>query len=321
MKARQLLALPLLLASLVLVGACGDESKGSDPAPATGAAGAIKRNPANASTSITVGSKNFTEQRVLGELFAQALGAAGYKVQTRLDLGNEKRAVSALKRGTIDAYPEYTGTALLSLCGVAARKVPKDPTAAFEDTRACFAKMGFTAFPPTPFTSSNEVAVTGATARRLKLRNISDLKAHDQDLILYGTPECRQRTDCLRGLRDVYGLHFRRFAGVDPVERHDVLKRRQDAVSIVYTTDPQNKREDIALLEDDKGMFPPYNSTFVARDVTVSKAGPDLPRIIERVQVGLTDEVMQELNARVDLDEQTPRDVALGYLRESGLIR
>ncbi len=138
--------------------------------------------------------------------------------------------------------------------------------------------------------------------------------------MFYGTPECQVRTDCLRGLRRIYGIRFRRFAGVDPVERHDVLRRRDDAVSIVYATDPQNKRANIVLLDDDRGMFPPYNSTFVLRDDVARAAGPALGRTIEQVQLGLTDEVMRELNARVELDRESPRAVARSYLRESGLV-
>jgi osmoprotectant transport system substrate-binding protein len=91
-------------------------------------------------------------------------------------------------------------------------------------------------------------------------------------------------------------------------------------VSIVFTTDPQNKREGFVLLEDDKGMFPPYNSTLVVRNDVIEKAGPDLESTVELVNEGLTDEVMQELNARVDLDKEAPKDVAAAYLEETGLL-
>ncbi|HMJ95725.1 MAG TPA: glycine betaine ABC transporter substrate-binding protein, partial [Thermoleophilaceae bacterium] len=107
---------------------------------------------------------------------------------------------------------------------------------------------------------------------------------------------------------------------VDIALRHDVLKKGQADVSIVFTTDPQNKREGFVLLEDDKGMFPPYNSTLVVRNDVVKKAGPDFAKTVEMVNKGLTDEVMQELNARVDLDKSTPKDVAGQYLKESGLV-
>ena len=257
---------------------------------------------------------------MLGEIYAQALEAAGYKVKKSLDLGDEKTAQKALKQGEIDGYPEYTGTALLSLCDVSTDDIPKDPAVAFDETKSCFAKDGLTAYPPTPFTSSNEVAVTQETAERLKLQQISDLKGPDKDLTLYGSPECRERTDCLLGLQQTYGLDFKKFTPVDIALRHEVLKRGDDIVSIVFTTDPQNKRENLVLLEDDKGMFPPYNSTFVVRDEVAEKAGEDLPKVIEQVQAGLTDEVMQELNARVDLDKESATAVATAYLTESNLL-
>ena len=91
-------------------------------------------------------------------------------------------------------------------------------------------------------------------------------------------------------------------------------------MSIVFTTDPQIKRKDFVLLEDDKGMFPPYNSTLVVRDDVLKKAGPDFDATVALATKGLTDEVMQELNARVDLDKETPEAVAGQYLEETGLV-
>jgi osmoprotectant transport system substrate-binding protein len=316
----------LLLTALVL-GACGsdDDDEGGDggasaPAEEAPAAG-IQANDQNASTKLTIGSKNFTEQKVLGEIYAQALSAAGYDVATELNLGDEKTALKALEQGEISAYPEYTGTALLSFFGVAADKLPKEESAAFDQAKQGFAEKNLTALPPTPFVSSNEVAVTKETADELGLAKISDLEGKSQDLTMYGSPECRQRLDCLLGLQQVYGLKFKKFVPVDLALRHEVLSKGQADVSVVFTTDPQNKREGFVLLEDDKGMFPPYNSTLVVRDDIVEQAGPDLTKVVEQVNEGLTDEVMQELNARVDLDKETPEAVAGDYLSESGLIQ
>ncbi len=327
MKHRRLFALLSLFACMLALTACGDDGDEGDgggsqaPAETTpAAADQIRRDPANGKVTITVGSKNFTEQKVLGEIYAAGLEAAGFKVEKELNLGDEKTAQRALKQGEIDGYPEYTGTALLSLCGVKTDDVPKDPMQAFEDAKACFARDGLTAFPPTPFTSSNEVGVKREVASELGLSKISDLAKVDQDFTLYGAPECRQRTDCLLGLRQVYSLRFKRFTPVDIDLRHQVLERGSRVASIVFTTDPQNKRENIVLLEDDKGMFPPYNSTFVVRDEVAQQAGPDLAKVVEQIQQGLTDEVMQELNARVDLDKETPNQVAQAYLQEAGLI-
>jgi osmoprotectant transport system substrate-binding protein len=323
-RQRWLILLALLVAALAVAG-CGDDDDddggggGSDTASQEQGAG-IQSNDANSNVKLTIGSKNFTEQKVLGEIYAQALAAAGYDVSTELNLGDEQTALKALKQGEISAYPEYTGTALLSFFGVKADALPNDEQKAYEQAKFAFAKDGLVALPPTPFVSSNEVAVTEETATEQGLEKISDLEGKSQDLTLYGTPECRQRLDCLLGLQEVYGLKFRKFVPVDIALRHEVLTKGQADVSIVFTTDPQIKREGFVLLEDDKGMFPPYNSTLVVRQDVVDEAGPDLEKVVAQVNEGLTDEVMQELNARVDLDKETPQDVAGQYLEESGLV-
>jgi osmoprotectant transport system substrate-binding protein len=267
-----------------------------------------------------VGSKNFTEQKVLGEVYAQALAAAGYKVRKELNLGDQDIALKALKSGEISAYPEYTGTALLSFLGVKAGDLPSSEPKAYEQVRTGMAKQGITALPPTPFTSSNEVGLTQETAEKNGLRKISDLEGKSEQLTLYGSPECRTRSDCLLGLQDVYGLEFEKFTPVNLDQRHAVLESGQADLSIVFTTDPQIKRNRLVLLEDDKGMFPPYNSTFLVRDDVAEKAGPDLRATVEKVNENLTAEVMQELNARVDLDKDTPAEAATAYLKQFKLV-
>jgi osmoprotectant transport system substrate-binding protein len=208
-------ALAAALAALtLLVAACGGddepESTGSAATPtATETAadtGQITKNDANSAISLKIGSKNFTEQKVLGEIYAQGLAAAGYNTSTDLNLGDQDTALAALKGGQIDAYPEYTGTALTAFFKKDAADLPKDPQAAYEQLKGLFEKDGITAFPPTPFTSSNEVAVTAETAEKYGLKNISDLSKVADQLTLYGTPECRKRLDCLLGLQEVYGL-------------------------------------------------------------------------------------------------------------------
>jgi osmoprotectant transport system substrate-binding protein len=320
---RLLFALLLLACSAVLFAACGDDDDDEQPAATQQPAqseGQIQRDEANAQVQLTIGSKNFTEQKVLGEIYAQGLEAAGYTVSKDLNLGDEQTALAAVKGGEIDAYPEYTGTALLSFFGKQADELPDDPQAAYEEARAGFEADGLIAFPPTPFTSSNEVAVTQETADELALETISDLEGKSQDLTLFGSPECRQRLDCLLGLQEVYGLEFQKFTPVDIAQRHEVLSSGRADVSIVFTTDPQITREDEVLLEDDKGMFPPYNSTLVMRQEVADEAGPDLEQTITLLQEQLTDENMQELNARVDLDKKDPATVAQEYLTETGLI-
>ena len=311
-------ALLSLLAAGAVITACGGSEEERPGTPAQ--EGAIARVKANTKHTLTIGSKNFTEQRVLAELYAQGLEAAGFRIRRRLGVGDERAARAALLDGTIDGYPEYTGTALLSLCGVAPEDIRKDAFEAFEDARDCLARDDLTAYPPTPFTSSNEVGVTRRTAARHRLAKISDLERVQGRFTLFGAKECRRRLDCLRGLQQVYGLRFRRFRVVDISRRHEVLKRGGDVASIVFTTDPQVRREGLVLLEDDRGMFPPYNSTFVVRDDVAERVGDGLSTVLAAVQRSLTDSVMQELNARVDLDNEAPEEVAGTYLREAGLV-
>jgi osmoprotectant transport system substrate-binding protein len=324
---RWLMLLMLLVASLALA-ACGDDDDDDGGGGGGGAAtqeesggSGIQSDEANAGTTITVGSKNFTEQKVLGEIYAQAFEAAGYTVEKQLNLGDEKTALAALEGGEIDAYPEYTGTALLSFFGVQADKLPKDPEQAYQQAREGFAEKNLTAFEPTPFTSSNEVAVTQETAEENNLTTISDLESVAGEFTMYGSPECRQRLDCLLGLQEVYGLEFQRFVPVDIALRHEVLTKGQADVSIVFTTDPQIQRENFVLLEDDQGMFPPYNSTLVMRNELAEQGGAALEEVVAMVNEGLTAEAMQELNARVDLDKKTPEEVAGEYLSETGLVQ
>jgi osmoprotectant transport system substrate-binding protein len=319
-----------ILAALVtasLTGACGGSSGGSatptpTPAATLSGAGAITAHAVNAAVRLVIGSKNFTEQRVLGQIYAQGLRAAGYTVKTRLNLGNQDMALKALKAGEVDAYPEYTGTALLAFFGKRASRLPKDPQAAYEEAKQGFAAETppLVAYPPTPFTSSNEVAVTRPTAQRYGLRRISDLEKVAGKLKLFGSPECRHRLDCLLGLQRIYHLRFASFTPVSLGQRHRVLASGRADVSIVFTTDPQIKRQGEVLLDDDRGMFPPYNSTLVARKDVADKAGPDLARTVGLLQEQLTAENMQELNARVDLDGRTPAEVAMEYLQETGLV-
>jgi glycine betaine/choline ABC-type transport system substrate-binding protein len=317
----------VLIAALVL-SACGSSndnstssSSGSGTSSSSGNANVITPNPANKSKAVTIGSKNFTEEFILGQIYAQALKAAGYTVKTELNLGSEQIALRALKSGQVDAYPEYTGTALTSFFKMKATDVPHDEGKAYNLAKANFAKEGLIALPPTPFTDSNGVGMLKDSAQKLGISTISDLKGKDSQLTFSGTPECPQRPDCLLGLKDVYGLKFKKVTAVDPSLRHTVLEKKKADVSIVFTTDGQLAQGKELLLEDDKHMFPPYNVTLVFKTSKLDTLGPDAQKTIELVQKGLTTEAMQELNSRVDIDKQTPAQVAKDYLRESGYIK
>jgi osmoprotectant transport system substrate-binding protein len=320
MRLRMAFAMLAALALAIGVTACGSSNDSSSSSSSEGGGGAIVSNSENGKTSLTIGSKNFPEQEILGEIYAQALAAAGYKVKTDLNLGSETVALQSVKSGQISGYPEYASTALTSFFGLEPEEVPADANEAWEKANAEFEKEGLTAFPPTPFASANAVGTLKKTAEKYGLENVSDLKGVSEKLSLYGAPECRQRIDCLAGLEKLYGLKFKSFHPVDIGLRYTVLEKGQADLSILFTTDPQLSAESdkFVILEDDKHVFPAGNVIFVTKKSTAEKAGPDYEKTIVQVQEGLTLEVMQELDARVELEKQTPKEAAAAYLKSAG---
>jgi glycine betaine/choline ABC-type transport system substrate-binding protein len=320
-RLRVLFALLAALALALTVAACGDDEESSDSGGDTSST-AIEANPDNEEIELTIGSKDFDEQFILGEIYAQALEAAGYTVNTDLNLGPEQIALKALKEGEVDGYPEYISTALTSFFDFAPEDVPGDPQQAFEDSQDEFEAEGLAVFPPTPFSSGNAVGTLTSTAEELGISSISDLEGVSEDLSLAGSPECRERVDCLTGLEDNYGLTFAEFTPVDIELRYEVLDKDDTDLSILFTTDGQLAESDeYTLLDDDQSLLPAGNVLFVASQEAVERAGPDFGETIEEVQGSLTLEVMQELNARVSLDREKPEDVAADYLQEAGYVQ
>ena len=318
-RARAAIAVLLALFLSLGVAACGSDDDDDTTGGGEGG-GAIVSNPENGKVTLTVGSKNFTEQIVLGEVYAQALEAAGYKVDKRLNLGSETVARQAVKSDQISGYPEYVSTALTSFFEVEPEEVPADATEAYEEAKADFEKEDLTAFPPTPFASANAVGTLKKTAEERDLKTVSDLEGQSEEMTLYGSPECRQRIDCLAGLEELYGLKFKKFVPVDIGLRYTVLDKGQADLSILFTTDPQlsAQADKYVILEDDKEVFPAGNVIWVTTPEVVKEAGPDYEKTIVQVQEGLTLKVMQELGARVELEKEPAAKVAAEYLESAG---
>jgi glycine betaine/choline ABC-type transport system substrate-binding protein len=320
---RVLLAALAALALTLALAACGSSDDSTTSGSTDGGeAGTIQSNPDNGKVSLTIGSKNFPEQEILGEIYAQALTAAGYKVKSALNLGSETVALKAVKTGQISGYPEYASTALTAFFGLEPEEVPADATEAWEKANEEFEKEGLEAFEPTPFASANAVGTTKETAEKYELETVSDLEGVSEELSLYGSPECRQRIDCLAGLESLYGLKFKSFTPVDIGLRYTVLEKGQADLSILFTTDPQLSAESdkFVILEDDKEVFPAGNIIFVTEKSVAEEAGPDYEKTILQVQEGLDLEVMQELDARVELEKETPKAAAKAYLESAGYI-
>ena len=324
---RRILTLLATLCLAVGAGACGDDDDTTDnggaaaTTPAAADTKVIQRDAANASKpTITVGSKNFTEQFILGEIYAQTLEAQGFKVKRRLNLGSEQVAYKALKGGSIDMYPEYTGTALTSFFKVKTEDVPKDPDQAYEQAKTQYAENGITALARTPFQNTYIIASTKETATKAgNPKTVSELFAKNPNLSISGFPECRQRQDCLLGLRDVFGFKGK-FVSSDG--KFNDLDQGQSDLTLAFSTDPQLALTDkYAAYMDDKQFFPPYNITLGIREETVTSIGQKAVDTLEAVQEGMTEEAMRELNRRVELDKQEPKTVAAAYLSEEGFVQ
>jgi glycine betaine/choline ABC-type transport system substrate-binding protein len=309
----------ILALAIAACGGGGDTTSGGTSASSDNL---IQSSSQNGDVSITVGSKNFTEEYILGEIYAQGLEAAGYDVKTKLNLGSETIAKKAIQDGEISGYPEYTSTALGTFFQVPANKIPSDAQQAYDMAKADLAKEGLVAYPPTPFADSNAVGTLTSTADKLGLKTISDLKGKSQNMVLAGSPECRERIDCLVGLEQNYGLQFKQFKPVDIGLRYTVLDKGDADLSILFTSDAMLANSNkYTILEDNKGLIPAGNVIFITSKKVANEAGPDFGATIEKVQGNLTLPVIQELNSRVDIDKQEPAKVAHDYLVQSGYIK
>ena len=328
-------ALSALLAIIVVgfaLGACGGDSESEAPSGSTSQAGEegtapdsggggslIESDPANEGKTITVGSKNFAEQYILGEIYAQGLEAGGFTVKKQLDLGSEQIAFKALQSGRITAYPEYTGTALTSFYNVKIDQIPRDPQESFDLLADKVKGDDLEALPQTPF--QNTFVVTSTKDEAEKLGNpttLSELaKAGGSDVSISGFPECRQRTDCLLGLRDVYDWEPK---FVSSQGKFEDLDKGVSDLTFGFGTDGELLLDKYYTYEDDKLLFPPYYITFLVSQQGIEDLGDSGKAIIAKIQEPLTEKVMQELNSRVTIDKQKPEDVAHDYLQSAGFI-
>ena len=268
---------------------------------------------ARAAPRLRVGSKNFTEQLVVGELYAQALEAWGATVERRLNLGGTAIAQGALLSGDIDIYPEYTGTGL----GVVLREPPEgDPATILARVRAGYAqRFDLQWIAPSGIDNGNALLVAPATARRLNLATLSDLAREAPRLTLAAGNEFADRADGLPGLRRVYGMQFgrlRQFAALGL--RYAALRHGQADVVNAYATDWQIAVGGYTSLRDDRGFWPAYQLCAVIRGAAM-RDNPGLEAPLQAVSSRLDNAVMQRLNREVDQDGDEPREVARRFLR------
>jgi osmoprotectant transport system substrate-binding protein len=289
--------LTLVLAQALVLAACG------------GAAG---------NKRVVVASKDFTEQFILGEMYAQLLEANGFTVERKLDLGGTPVAQEAITSGQIDIYPEYTGTGLLT---VLKQPVNSDPQAVFQTVKDMYQEQFNLAWlEPAPMNNTQALAMTREGAQQHGITTISDMAAKAGELTMAGPPEFQEREDGLPGIMKAYGeFQLEEYKAVDPGLRYQALTSGQADVVVAFGTDGEIAAFDLVTLEDDKGLFPPYQVAPVVRGEILERY-PEIAEILNGLAPLLTDDVMRTLNYEVSGNQKEPADVARDFLTQQGLL-
>lgn len=301
---RSILVTFLTILALVLA-ACGG---------AAGPSGAAK-------PKVIVGSTNFFEQVIMGELYAQALEADGYTVERKFNLGNREIVAPALESGQIDVLAEYLATL------VAFHDTNAKPTGDAAETAGILEGIlepkGLVVLDHAAATDQNGIVVTKATADRLRLSKISDLAPVAKDLVLGGPPECPEREFCAIGLKDKYGLTFKEFKPLDAGGPLTVaaLEADQIDVAVLFTSDPSIAAKGFVLLEDDKELQLADNiAPVVRKELLDEDPGNGIEQILNGISAKLSQDELNGMNKEVAVDKKDPKDVAAAWLKKQGLI-
>jgi len=292
------------------VAACGSSKKNTTSSPSASS------KPGAGKPAVVIGDKNFEEEFVLGDLYAQALQAKGYKVTMKPNIGSTEITWKALTSGQIDMYPEYTGVIVTVIAGSTTR--PHSAQQTYSEAQAYVHKHGFTLLNPTPFYDADAMGTLKPFAQKNHLSTISDLKKLGHSLTLGGAPEFATRQEGLVGLKQVYGLNptFKPLAiGLT----YKALDSGQVQVSDVFTTDPQLLTGKYTVLSDPKNIFGYQNAAPVVKQSVLNAEGPAFEQTLNAVSALLTIPAIQRMNAAVALDKQSPATVAHKFLAANHL--
>lgn len=305
---RALAALTLTL--VFAVSACGNVPGGGGGSEGSG-------------PTITIGSKNFSEQFVLAELYAQVLEAEGFNVERRLNLGSVQIADRALQSGEIDLYPEYTGTALVTVLDYQGQ-IPDDPDATFQAAKRLYAERApaDTLLEPANYESTYGILVREEVAQQRNLKTLADVAEASPELTFASFGEFQERSDGYPNMKRNYpALNFEDIIIVNEIGlRYEGLENGEADVGIGFTTDRQFGSGGLTVVEDTKQIWPPYYPAPVVRS-EVLENNPRVKEILNRVSESSPDiKTMRELIGRVDVQQEDPEDVAQEYLQQEGLL-
>ncbi|MGH2824338.1 MAG: glycine betaine ABC transporter substrate-binding protein [Thermoleophilaceae bacterium] len=315
---RLLLALLALVAALALA-ACGDDD--DDDSGGGGGGGEASQSsdqPGEGKPAVTLGTKDFTEEFVLGELYKQALEAKGYTVNLKKNIGATEIIDKALTSDEIDGYPEYLGVSV----AVVARKdiIPKSDQETYDLAKEFYEGRGQVISEQTPFFDVDAIATTKDFADENGLKSVADLKKLDS-FTVGARPEFRNRFQGLKGMRSEYGLTNAQFKQLALGIQYQALDNGDVDSANVFSTDAQLASGKYTVLEDPKGIFGYQHVAMVMnKDKFEELGGQEFFGVIDEVSALLTNEAMITMNKAVAIDKQDEAEVARSFLEANGLL-
>jgi osmoprotectant transport system substrate-binding protein len=279
-------------------------------------AGAARSAP-QAAPTIVIGTKNFPEQFILGQLYKQALEAKGFDISYKENIGSTELVQTSLTSGKINFYPEYTGV----IVQVVFHKPlsAKTAGATYLLAKKLEAAKGFTVLRPTPFVDTDVVAVTNETAKKYGLKSIADLKKVGS-FKLGGFPECKTRNTCFAGYTKQYGLTDAAFVPLGGISAYVALDQGKVLAADVFSTDPPlGKGSKYTVLRDPKHVTGFQNVAPIVKTSVVEEAGSDFTKAVNAVSASLSQAAILAMNKAVIVDKQSPATVAKAFLQANNL--
>jgi len=315
----RLLALLLVTALVAVTAGCGsDDDNGGGGGGGGGSSTASSDQPGKGKPAVTIGTKDFTEEFILGELYAQALKAKGYSVNLKKNIGATEITDKAMTSGKIDGYPEYSGESTATVFGI--DKLYDSPEATVADAKKHYEQRGQVVSDATPFEDVDAIAATKAFAQQHGLASMEDLKKLTPSFTLGARPEFKNRQVGLKGMEEVYGIDNAKFKQLALGLQYKALDKGDVDTANIFSTDAQLASGKYTVLKDPKGVFGFQNVLFVINKPKYDAlGGTQFMDVINSVNKLLTAEAMRSMNSAVDIDKKDPAEVAKAFLEANKL--
>lgn len=265
-------------------------------------------------TTITIGSKNFSESKIVMQIWADALKKDGYSVKTKPNISSSV-VYQAIKSKQIDLYPEYTGT--IAMTYLKGKIVGKNADAIANIARNGMKKQGLTTLAYAPGNDAQGIAIRTSVAKKYGIKTISDLQKKANKIRFASQGEFDKREDGIPGLAKVYGkFNFKSHKVYDPSLKYQILAKGEGDITPASTTEGQLATYKYFALKDNKHFWPAYNLVPLIRNKTL-KDNPGIKKALNKIDRKLTTTELRKLNKKVDVDGQSYQSVAKNWVEKN----